>query len=373
MGTVERSVERYYCVDLLRGLAAIAVLIWHYNHFWHPSYSGVLFQPDRSIQPLYWLLWPLYHYGLFAVQFFWLISGFVFAHVYAGSKIGAKEFALRRFARLYPLHLITLLVVAVLQALSIRAVGAPQIIGNNDLYHFVLNLAFISGWGFEQGYSFNSPIWSVSVEEVLYAAFFLVCTWIFIAGATMPLVLGLLSLALFLTAPRLFLFAMCGYYFFTGCLLYWLVRKLRSDRVAVAVLGILLVCAVVALPWISRSTGSSLFFVFPLVVLAPILVMAGIVDERGLGRSTLRKLRWIGDATYSMYLWHFPIQVLILMIVVSLGLPRTVFSSPVILACWILLMLGIGVASYRIIERPLQVAFLSWGHRRAIAASNLTG
>ena len=43
----------------------------------------------------------------------------------------------------------------------------------NDLYHFFLQIFFISAWGFENGNSFNAPIWSVSVEIGIYILFFL--------------------------------------------------------------------------------------------------------------------------------------------------------------------------------------------------------
>ena len=39
----------------------------------------------------------------------------------------------------------------------------------------MLNVFFVSAWGFEKGFSFNSPVWSVSVEVLLYAMFFVFC------------------------------------------------------------------------------------------------------------------------------------------------------------------------------------------------------
>ena len=47
-----------------------------------------------------------------------------------------------------------------------------MIFENNDLYHFVLNILFISSWGLEKGMSFNQPIWSVSFELIVYILFF---------------------------------------------------------------------------------------------------------------------------------------------------------------------------------------------------------
>lgn len=122
-------------------------------------------------QPLGAIFGILYQHGHFAVQFFWLISGFVFATVYENSAATTRQFFIARFARLYPLHLITLVIVAILQAISIRTTGHSLIYENNDLWHLMLNLAFISAWGLERGYSFNGPIWSVSIELLVYALF----------------------------------------------------------------------------------------------------------------------------------------------------------------------------------------------------------
>ena len=64
---------------------------------------------------------------------------------------------MRRFSRLYPLHFATLLFVAA----AFLAFG-PYIY-ESDAYHFVLNVLLASSIGFEKGYSFNGPSWSISV------------------------------------------------------------------------------------------------------------------------------------------------------------------------------------------------------------------
>ena len=79
----------------------------------------------------------------------------------------------RRFARLYPLHFVTLLFVAGLQAYHLSVNGSHQLFGFNDTYHFILNLFMASPWGLEEGLSFNAPIWSVSVEVIVYFVFWL--------------------------------------------------------------------------------------------------------------------------------------------------------------------------------------------------------
>ena len=106
---------------------------------------------------------------------FWAISGFVFAFVYLDKKkeITGKKFFINRFSRLYPLHFATLMIVTLLQIINYKSLGNFQIYQTNDIYHFFLNLFFIAGWGFESGESFNAPIWSVSIELIVYVLFFI--------------------------------------------------------------------------------------------------------------------------------------------------------------------------------------------------------
>ena len=114
----EPGVSYFYWVDFLRGFAALSVLIWHYQHLYSTA-PGIVELADKSTQPFYDILWLFYNYGRHAVYLFWVISGFVFSTVYIKKeRTTAKDFFIHRFARLYPLHFLTLIVVAVLQALS---------------------------------------------------------------------------------------------------------------------------------------------------------------------------------------------------------------------------------------------------------------
>lgn len=89
------------------------------------------------------------HYGYLAVDLFFCLSGFIFAHLYGAAietgRVRAREFAVLRFSRLYPLHFVTLLIICVEQAIYTQryGVGVGQ---SNDVFHFLTQLAFISDW-----------------------------------------------------------------------------------------------------------------------------------------------------------------------------------------------------------------------------------
>lgn len=134
---------------------------------------------DVTRLPLAEWIFPLYAKGYLAVDLFFSLSGFVFYWLYSKrvseGAISAGKFTFLRFSRLYPLHFATLLIVAVSQLWLVKTGGSYFVYPNNDEKHFLLNLFFASSWGIERGYSFNGPVWSVSVEILLYALFFAFC------------------------------------------------------------------------------------------------------------------------------------------------------------------------------------------------------
>ena len=78
---------RKYLLDVLRGIAALAVVLYHWEHFTIPG-MGV---------PLAGALDIFYRTGAFAVPMFFSLSGFVFFWLYAG-RIHAGDVGAARFA-----------------------------------------------------------------------------------------------------------------------------------------------------------------------------------------------------------------------------------------------------------------------------------
>ena len=167
--------KRLYALDVSRGIAALAVVLWHWQHFAFEGYA-LPQNFDKAIQPFYPFAKIFYEKGFMGVDYFFLLSGFIFFWIYKEAigkrKTNFKEFWVHRFSRLYPLHLVTLCLVALLQAVYVARNIKPFVFQYNDAYHFLLNLSFTSGWGFQKGWSFNAPVWSVSIEILLYFLFF---------------------------------------------------------------------------------------------------------------------------------------------------------------------------------------------------------
>jgi peptidoglycan/LPS O-acetylase OafA/YrhL len=356
-----KDVERFYSLDVLRGLAALSVVLWHWQDFF---YVGTQLPSTFAIgsQPLFGLLAPFYRAGYLAVDLFFSLSGFIFYALYAARvsrrEVSAKEFFVLRFSRLYPLHLITLLTVAIGQMAFRHLTHTDFAIGGNDLYHFVLNLFFASSWGLERSFSFNGPIWSVSVEVLLYAIFFtlgrlrqvgLISTIsICVVGAGLskvypPIAHGLLS-------------------FFLGGLVFLAYKRtLRTIPRAstVAFLGLILLIWLVplvvsSLPAMESDRRVPLIASIYMRILAfPVTIYLLAVCETI--RGTLGKsLAVIGDISYSTYLWHFPLQLALVLAATSMGIGPRVFQSASMLVAFYVLLVSISYISYRNIEVPAQ-------------------
>lgn len=345
---------KYYSIDLLRGLAALAILIFHFSHFFRESGNLELSFNELNDNYLFGYFKFIYAHGANAVQLFWAISGFVFMYVYAGrhNSVSAKEFFINRMARLYPLHFITLISVFVLQKIIYYNFGYFYIYKFNDLYHFILNIFFASEWGFELGRSFNGPIWSVSVEVLIYLVFYLFFK-------LMKVNMGSTFIVFLIFAVTYYLFKniilLCGMYFFAGAIAYSFQSLFRDVPRKVffmfMVVFFSLSCVSIYIVDVLDKNISLSLLLIPLFATL-ILLLVSIEDI--IGKSLFIKVQWIGDITYSSYLWHSPLQMFFLLMV-GLGF----ISQNIIIESWFIIFYLAFVClfswfSFKYIERPCQ-------------------
>jgi len=346
----------YYSIDLLRGFAAFIILVFHFTHF----FGKTRLVPVNEVYNA-----PLYNefihtYGADAVQLFWAISGFVFMHVYAGRQdiVSSKEFFINRMARLYPLHIITLIYVLVIQTISYNEFGYYNIYKINDVYHFLLNIFFASAWGFARGASFNNPIWSVSVEVLIYFAFFL-----FFKKISVNLVSVMMTFLTFVIAFLLFktlfsknsMILLCGVYFFAGATAYSC-RELLSElsrKIFFTITALMFTMSSIFI-YIVETSGKNIPRSLTLILLFVTLILFFTAIEDIIGKPAFRRVRWIGDITYSSYLWHTPLQMTFLLMV-SFGL----ININIIFEVWFFITyLGVVCLfswfSFKYVEKPFQ-------------------
>lgn len=357
--------RRYYLLDILRGLASLAVVLSHYRHFFFTGPGTPSETITLSMQPFYLVFRPFYENGLNAVYLFFSLSGFIFFHLYhtrvKDREISPGKFFILRFSRLYPLHFLTLIIVAVLQLVSLDVVGDYTIYPYNDLKHFLLNLTFTSHWGFQDGWSFNAPVWSVSIEVLLYGVFFGFARKFgkSIWAAALMVVVGVLIMLL---SRPIGLGVLC---FFLGGLSSLVYEALRGSKLVLAeyisisvgaFLGALLMYYLSPLDAGAWPARLALYIiVFPTLILA----LACIQDwDHRLGH----RMRAIGDITYSTYLLHFPLQVCIILSISYFGLSVNFLSLPAFFG-FLVAVVVIGMLSFKYVEMPSQKYLRGAGQR----------
>jgi Predicted acyltransferases len=149
-----------------RAIGALAIVAYHFcdAHYYVPFAV---------------VMGPLVTKAYLWVEFFFALSGFILVHVYSGRKLQYASFLKARLARLYPVHLATLLSMVVLIFLTNALAGrwhfhsifAGPGLPINTVGSFVANLFLVQSWGFLPGLSWNTVSWFVSVEFFLCLTF----------------------------------------------------------------------------------------------------------------------------------------------------------------------------------------------------------
>lgn len=357
----------------LRGIAAVGVVLYHSWYHWQINRIGIV------------------EHGDLFVDLFFVISGFVISHIYTRrlrSTPDFAEFAILRTARLYPLHLFTLLVLAAYTLASAWAAthwglrfphSHSDMVGNNGLGYFFEHLLLLQGLLSPNIASFNSPSWSISTE---YFTYFIFAFAVLMAARfrLFPVLLALLALVplayLFqqgeLTADSRILRCIAG--FFTGTLVYlaWArfhpgLRRRLAGRAAHA---LELTVAALTLAAVSCcGKGRAQFLVIPCFALLVFL----LADGGGLVARFLkyRPIQALGRWSYSIYMVHFAV------ILVMGDLARRfwthgpgafkfwdVWQTLPVTALLLVVVLVVASLTYRFIEDPPRRWAKRWVARR---------
>jgi peptidoglycan/LPS O-acetylase OafA/YrhL len=328
----------------------------------------------------------------YGVSFFFVLSGFILTHVYSVRSIEFTTFMFQRFARLWPVHLATLLFVIFFirqdsQQLAGTGFFEPYLV---LIVNFVLMHSIVPFQNYT--FSWNSVSWSISTEVFFYlcflwllknlikyksiyllAAFSLillydVVVWIFdipFSGPPTSLNLTFMTYASPLFRGFEFVLGMWSY------LLWQAIRpSLAKPRLAtlceaaaiiVTLLAVLFlrgwmrpVSAVLPALGFWFSTAGACFF-FALLIIA----CAG--GAGGFGRLLgLRPMVWLGEISFALYMVHQPLMKWLFLEQLE---GRMAPAGPLLV---ILVCLAAAAALHHLVELPARSALL-WIGRRATA------
>ena len=150
----------------LRGIAALWVVVFHFSEI-----VAKFVSTDRSL---------LLSKGYLMVDLFFIMSGFIICHVYQEnfqsgfSGYNFRRFIVARFARVYPLHFITLLLSI---AIFVPMFGWDPLFDNPRA--IPTNLLLIHSFGIHKLFNWNVPSWSISAEWWAYMVFPLLAIFIY--------------------------------------------------------------------------------------------------------------------------------------------------------------------------------------------------
>ena len=290
-------------IDAGRGVAILAVMVFHYFVRWAPPFSGTDVYGYDARYP------AVLEIGRYGVHIFFVISGLVITMTMLRSQ-DAADFAVRRFARLYPAFLIAALMTFALMRLA----GPPSFrIGAFDL---IANLPIVAD---DLGRPFvDVAYWSLSVEVKFYtlvALCFLLLRTRFWAGLIL-IGFGGAVVGHFWPAARGFLIVLYMPLFLLGTSAWYAIEQ--RDRGAALWTGGagLLLYALNARTFGTVAGHSWPPHLFILGTSGLMLTLFALKIEYGLA-----PLAWVGRISYSLYLVHQRIGVVLIGYLKSVHLP----------------------------------------------------
>lgn len=344
----------------IRAVAAVFVVFFHFG------------DSLAALFPWFGLLRPLYKSGDMGVDLFFLLSGFILSLNYLDklrefSKRNYFQFLRARLARIYPVHLFTLLLLT-LFVLSARHLDVKANLSHYSEFVWVTNAFLIQVWpGFNRGLTWNFPSWSISAEWFVYLLFPLFA--IVISKTRRPFLWCSLALCLY-AVPSLFgleqnsvrwALLRVSSEFSAGCFLFRIYRSGVACPVRpwLSGLGCISICAIGSHFDVSRALSLPFFA----------LLIWGLATNPGGFLSGRAAVYW-GKVSYSLYMTHGLCEIFL-----NRALPATQYQSAsafvrasIVMIYSILIILS-AVLAYHLVEEPARRWLSPSSHRKALTAS----
>jgi peptidoglycan/LPS O-acetylase OafA/YrhL len=372
---------RFGVLDSWRGVCALIVVVFHFT-----ANSHLLFL-------------PFFRNGWLFVDFFFVLSGFVITHAYQrrlDSPRALFSFAIRRFGRVWPLHVVMLVPLLMTELLKLfftsngfSADHAP-FTGPVSIDSLLANLFLVQSMGVLSYASWNVPSWSISVEYWTYLVFGITVlastrtahararSGVLFAGIFIVSLLVLVVYAKTFETTATFGIFRCLMGFIAGYFAYRLWRRLSSLRTSTVLEFTTVITVSVFVIYAARTNFA---YLAPAVFGAAVIVFA---HERGAVSAVLRTKPFLvlGKLSFSIYMTHWflhdvfrkmlgvlgqkigisfsaPMQFtvggkLVTTKVVVWGGP---FFSDLLLVAFLALVVAVSALTFRFVEKPGQRIF----------------
>ncbi len=343
-------------ITFTRFIAALTVVFFHYGQNIFPANISFLFENITA--------------GPIAVGYFYVLSGFIMAIAYyqpnadKRTSLSKKKYWVARFARIYPVYLLALLIIVAAKYKTLA----------DDWAALPLHLLLLQSWLPGYPITLNTPGWSLSVEAFFYFCFPFLLIWIYkqrrksliifsiIFWITTQLVLlSLLNSEAY--APKTLLHdfiyynpimhlntfimgLLCGVYFkkvgnqkFSKNNSYWLVLSF-----------FFIFLLIWARPYIEDYLDYKIAYTNGLLSPFFLLFIVLLASNKGLIAKILCHpwLILLGEASYSLYILQKPIHGLYDKVIV----PRLHMTETTHFYIFLVLLIFVSVLSYLYLEKP---------------------
>lgn len=339
-------------IDGLRGIAVLAVILFHINKNWMPG-------------------------GFVGVDIFFVISGYLISqHIYQSALSGTfsyRDFYARRIKRIAP----AMLVMVAVTVLAAKCLLLPEDVPGvtKSAIASIVSLGNVYFWHFQDVSYFAQSsaelpllhLWSLGVEEQFYMVWPILAVvgirfgWLRFLGAMLLLATASVAIAQwgFTVSPSFtyYMLPSRASELLIGAIAAALVSAPRHQWIAgasapMAMTGWLLL--VLSLIFIREDMVFPGLYSLPPTIGTALLLLSG-TKNNALGTQVLKfkPLLWVGAVSYSAYLWHWPL----------LAFFRYGYGEPTVLQGVAMLVLTLVLAwlSYRYVEQGTRhIALTRW-------------
>jgi peptidoglycan/LPS O-acetylase OafA/YrhL len=328
-----------------RFIAATAIVIYHaYSGIWpfHTPYIHQFF--DRSN---------------LAVSYFFILSGFVMIIAYGAknvTKIKSGDYYLNRFARIYPVYFIALVLTFIFQ-FSKRAF---------PVIPFFSQLFVLQAWFPGLSLKLNAPGWSISVEALFYLSFPLLFN--FYRKYSFKLVLTTVLLLWLTTQILLCYLLQCGFYhgfpskshdflfyfplmhineFTIGNVAGLFYLRLRNkqrnlDFAVIFIVAIMVICFSLV------PRASFLHDGLAGIIFVPLILLLALNNGKISSVFSNKYLLILGEASYTMYILQSPIRTFSF----ALFKKMHVFNNNIQFYVFFVILVSVSICCYFFVEIP---------------------
>lgn len=322
-------------------------------------------------------LGPVAAHGFWAVDVFFVLSGFILSMIYAGPMRGDNglraygPYLWARFARIYPLHLFTIALLAAWYLGRLILDGGYELPPGFSLSKLALNLTLLHGWGYADRLSWNYPSWSIGTEWFAYLLLLpLLARGLWRAPVAVVLAIGAVLWSTLvhivhgfgdLVGHQASAWApmRIGAEFTLG---YGLWRLSCVAPPGPRMADLFMLSGVIGIAALCFAPGGSEVLLAPLVC----VLIFGLAHAGPLGRRVFAhplSVFW-GERSYSLYMLHAVVQIYANLVVERLGL---IDMSASVAWWWLLAQLGavfvVSHLAYRTVEMPMRRKLRSLAER----------